>query len=157
MGGDGLVAEDVGAGLERLGHSDGPRVVGVDHVLRGPLLGAIVDPGLVDLGPEQLGLVDGGGRAAVGRDVCEHGAQAVGPRGPLELDGAAGADGAGDAAWGRVNVAVDVLCSEVVGLYEAEVGSFLVPWIVSTSLEAWQGMKVDSLTIRRSQGEYLHS
>lgn len=119
MGGDGLVAEDVGAGLERLGHGDGPRVVVVDHLLRGPDLRVVVDAGLVDLCPQELGLVDGRGRAAVGRDVGQHGAQPVGPRRPLEFDGAARADGAGDAAWGRVLVAVDVLCSEVVGLYEA--------------------------------------
>lgn len=130
MGGDGFVAEDVGAGLEGLGHGDGPRVVVVDHLLRGPDLRVIVDAGLVDLGPEELGLVDGRGRAAVGRDVGQHGAQPVGPRRPLELDGAARADGAGDAAWGRVLVAVDVLCSEVVGLYEAKIGSLLVPRIV---------------------------
>lgn len=72
MGSDGLVAEDVRAGLERLGHGDGPRVVVVDHLLRCPDLGAIVDAGLVDFGPEELGLVDGRGRAAVGRDVGQH-------------------------------------------------------------------------------------
>lgn len=59
----------------------------------------------------------------------------MGPRGPLELDSTAGAHGASDAAWSRVYVAVDVLCSEVVGLYEAEVKSFLVPGVVSASLE----------------------
>lgn len=118
MGSDGLVAEDVCASLERLGHGNGPRVVVVDHLLRSPFLGAVVDASLVDLGPEELGLVDGGGGAAVGRDVGEHGAKAVGPGGPLEFDSAAGADSTSDAPWGRVYVAVDVLCSEVVGLYE---------------------------------------
>ena len=136
VGSDGLVAEDVRASLERLGHGDGPRIVVVDHLLRCPFLRAVVDSGLVNLGPEELGLVDGRWRAAVGRDVGQHGTQAVGPCCPLELDGAAGADGSSDAAWGRVYVAVDVLCSEFVGLYEAEVGGFLVPVNVSASLEA---------------------
>lgn len=135
MGGDGLVAEDVRAGLESLGHGDGPRVVVVNHLLRGPDLGVVVDASLVDLGPEELGLVDGRGRAAIGRDVGQHGAQAVGPRRPLELDSAARADCSGNAAWGGVYVAVDILRSEVVGLYEAEVGSFLIPRIVSVSLQ----------------------
>lgn len=139
MGGDGLVAEDVGAGLESLWHGDGPRVVVVDHFLRGPDLGVVVDAGLVDLGPQQLGLVDGRGRAAVGRDVGQHGTQPMRPRRPLELDGAARADCSGNAAWGGVYVAVDILCSEVVGLYEAEVGSFLVPGVVSASPEARRG------------------
>ena len=129
------MAEDVTAGLERLRHGDGPRVVVVDHILRSPDLSVVVDAGLVDLGPEELGLVDGGGRATVGRYVGEHGAQAMGPGGPLELDSAAGADGASDAAWGRVLVAVDVLCSEAVGLYKTEVKRFLVPRIVSASLQ----------------------
>lgn len=62
----------------------------------------------------------------------------MGPGGPLELDSAAGADGASDAAWGSVYVTIDVLCSEVVGLHEAEVSGFLVPGVVSASLEAWQ-------------------
>lgn len=139
MGGDGLVAEDVGAGLERLGHGDGPGVVVVDHLLRGPDLRVVVDAGLVDLGPEELGLVDGRRGAAVGRDVGQHGAQPVRPRRPLELDSAACADGAGDAAWGRVLVAVDVLCSEAVGLYEAEVGGLLVPGILLASLKSLTG------------------
>jgi hypothetical protein len=51
MESDGLVAEDVGSRLERLGHGDGPGVVLVDHLLRGPDLGVVVDAGLVDLGP----------------------------------------------------------------------------------------------------------
>lgn len=58
------------------------------------------------------------------------------PRRPLELDGAARADCSGNAAWSGVYVAVDILCSKIVGLYEAEVGSFLVPGILLASLEA---------------------
>lgn len=135
MGGDGLVAEDVRAGLESLGHGDGPRVVVVNHLLRSPDLGVVVDAGLVDLGPQQLGLVDGRGRTAVGRDVGQHGAQPMRPRRPLKLDCAARADCSGNAAWGGVYVAVDILCSEVVGLHEAEVGSFLIPGIMSVSLQ----------------------
>lgn len=100
MGSDGLVAEDVCASLERLGHGNGPRVVVVDHLLCSPDLGVVVDASLVDLGPEELRLVDGGGGAAVWRDVGEHGAQAVGPCGPLEFDSAACADCTSDASWG---------------------------------------------------------
>jgi hypothetical protein len=82
----------------------------------------------------------------------------VGPRCPLKFNGAAGADGASDATWGRVLVAVDVLCSELVGFYEAEVKGFLVPRIVSAALQpAILDQCVYKLTIQRPQEGYRHS
>lgn len=57
-------------------------------------------------------------------------------------------------------MAVDVLRSEVVGLYEAEVGGLLVPKVVSVRLEVWQGgqevWKVIPSGDRREGASILH-
>lgn len=87
MHGDDLVAEDVRARGEAVGHGDGPGVVVGDQVCGSPRLGVQVDTGLVNLDPLQGGLVDGGagivGGATVG-NVCQDGSDVgLGPSGPV--------------------------------------------------------------------------
>ena len=126
--GNDLVAEDVVARREGLGHGGDPRVVVGDHGDGGPLLRLSIVARLVDLDPLQRLLVRLGAVAAAVGDVGEHGAHvAVGPLGPLELDAAARGDGRGGGGGLGGDVADDVGGAEVVGLHEAVVQVLGVP------------------------------
>ena len=82
-----LVAEDVLAGSEALGDSDGPGVVLADHLDGSPL--AVLVTSTLNLGPLEILLLDGLNVTTVSGNVGKDGAN-VGhrPLGPVELDSA---------------------------------------------------------------------
>ena len=95
MEGDDLVAEDVLAGSDVLGDSDGPGVAVGDQVIGGPAVGSsVVEALLIDL--EEGEVTGGGGGAVVAGalgEVVEDGAVVrLGPGVPLELDLATSSD-----------------------------------------------------------------
>jgi hypothetical protein len=106
--GNGLMSEDVAASGEGLRHLDGPGVVVCDHVDGSPFV--VCKAGLFNLGPLERGLVGGGAGVAVALgDVGNHGTDmAIGPLGPLEVEGSAGLDGGSGCGRFGINVADDV-------------------------------------------------
>ena len=116
---DGLVAEHVVTRGERGRDSHAPRVVVGDHLVGRPVVG---EANAVDLDPLERGLVGGRALAIALGDVGEHGTDvAFGPLGPLEVDLAAGLDGAGGGGCLGVLVADDVGVGVGVGGDEAVV------------------------------------
>ena len=95
MESDDLVAEDVLAGSDVLGNSDGPGVTIRDQVVGSPVLGSTIVESLgVNL--EEGKVTSGGGSAvvagALGQVVDDGTVVRLGPGVPLELDGATSLD-----------------------------------------------------------------
>lgn len=117
-----LMSKDIVSGLERRGDLGGPFSGLVDQDLRGPRLGAVVNPGCVNLDPAEAGLVCFAAVAIACGDIRQDRAVWVRPRrGPLEGDAASCADRRGKSSGSRVLVAVDIRSSVCVGCHEATV------------------------------------
>lgn len=96
MESDNLVTEDVLAGSDVLGNSDGPGVAVGDQIVGGPVLGSgIVQALLVDLEEREVASGDGSAvvAGALGEVVQDGTVVRLGPGVPLELDLTTSSDG----------------------------------------------------------------
>jgi hypothetical protein len=125
------MTEDVVAGLDGTGDSDGAAVVVADQVVGSPGTrdAAVIDEtSLVDLEELQSGLVDGGAVAiAVGQVGDDRAVVRLGPLRPLQLDAATCLDGSRDGSILGTLMTDDVRRGVRRAVNETQVGSSFGP------------------------------